>query len=86
MDPVVPLIAAAVLAAAALVAPSPRLRAWAMPGALAVTPVILVFHIADTEQFEEIVDVLRPVLEEASRRIGHSSPARGSERSARRSP
>jgi len=26
--------------------------------------------IADTEQFEEIVDVLRPVLEEASRRIG----------------
>src|SRR3954463_7585853 len=27
--------------------------------------------IADTEQFEEIVDVLRPVLEEASRRIGH---------------
>ncbi len=27
--------------------------------------------IADTEQFEEIVDVLRPVLEEASRRVGH---------------
>ncbi len=27
--------------------------------------------IADTEQFEEIVDVLRPVLEEAARRIGH---------------
>ena len=27
--------------------------------------------IADTEQFEEIVDVLRPTLEEASRRIGH---------------
>ncbi len=26
--------------------------------------------IADTEQFEEIVDVLRPVLEEAARRIG----------------
>lgn len=26
--------------------------------------------IADTEQFEEIVDVLRPVLEEASRRVG----------------
>jgi adenosylmethionine-8-amino-7-oxononanoate aminotransferase len=27
--------------------------------------------IADTEQFEEIVEVLRPVLEESSRRIGH---------------
>jgi adenosylmethionine-8-amino-7-oxononanoate aminotransferase len=26
--------------------------------------------IADTEQFEEIVDVMRPVLEEASRRVG----------------
>jgi adenosylmethionine-8-amino-7-oxononanoate aminotransferase len=28
--------------------------------------------IADTEQFEEIVDVLRPTLEEAARRAGHS--------------
>jgi adenosylmethionine-8-amino-7-oxononanoate aminotransferase len=27
--------------------------------------------IADTEQFEEIVDVLRPVLDEAARRVGH---------------
>jgi adenosylmethionine-8-amino-7-oxononanoate aminotransferase len=27
--------------------------------------------IADTEQFEEIVDVMRPVLEAASRRMGH---------------
>jgi adenosylmethionine-8-amino-7-oxononanoate aminotransferase len=27
--------------------------------------------IADTEQFEEIVDVMRPVLEEASRRVRH---------------
>jgi adenosylmethionine-8-amino-7-oxononanoate aminotransferase len=27
--------------------------------------------IADTEQFQEIVDVLRPVLEESARRIGH---------------
>ena len=27
--------------------------------------------IADTEQFEEIVEVLRPVLEEAARRVGH---------------
>jgi adenosylmethionine-8-amino-7-oxononanoate aminotransferase len=31
--------------------------------------------IADTEQFEEIVDVMRPVLEEASRRVGHSPGA-----------
>jgi adenosylmethionine-8-amino-7-oxononanoate aminotransferase len=38
--------------------------------------------VADTEQFEEIVDVMRPVLEEASRRVGHS---RGP-RSARRAP
>jgi adenosylmethionine-8-amino-7-oxononanoate aminotransferase len=29
--------------------------------------------IADTEQFEEIVDVLRPTLEEAARRIGRGS-------------
>jgi len=28
--------------------------------------------IADTEQFEEIVDVLRPVLEEAAQRVGHT--------------
>jgi adenosylmethionine-8-amino-7-oxononanoate aminotransferase len=27
--------------------------------------------IADTEQFEEMVDVLRPVLEESARRLGH---------------
>src|SRR5207248_10765819 len=27
--------------------------------------------IADSEQFEEIVDILRPTLEEAARRIGH---------------
>jgi adenosylmethionine-8-amino-7-oxononanoate aminotransferase len=39
--------------------------------------------IADTEQFEEIVDVLRPVLEEASRRVaaGQAGPDR-----ARRAP
>src|SRR5829696_720051 len=40
--------------------------------------------IADTEQFEEIVDVLRPVLEEASRRVGHSG-SKGPN-SARRAP
>jgi adenosylmethionine-8-amino-7-oxononanoate aminotransferase len=42
--------------------------------------------IADTEQFEEIVDVLRPVLEEASRRIGHSGSARPAGRAPRRAP
>jgi len=40
--------------------------------------------IADTEQFEEIVEVLRPVLEESSRRVGRSG-AKGP-RSARRAP
>jgi adenosylmethionine-8-amino-7-oxononanoate aminotransferase len=39
--------------------------------------------IADTEQFEEIVDVLRPTLEEAARRV--SGPAT-SPRKARRAP
>ena len=39
--------------------------------------------IADTEQFEEIVDVLRPTLEEAARRMGHTES--GSRR-VRRSP
>jgi len=39
--------------------------------------------IADTEQFEEIVDVLRPTLEEAARRIGHQESGAGR---ARRSP
>ena len=38
--------------------------------------------IADTEQFDEIVSVLRPVLEEASKRIA----ARGGARGPRRSP
>jgi adenosylmethionine-8-amino-7-oxononanoate aminotransferase len=41
--------------------------------------------IADTEQFEEIVDVLRPVLEEASRRVGHS-PRRRAKPWPRRAP
>ena len=39
--------------------------------------------IADTEQFEEIVDVLRPTLEEAARRVGHDGPGSGR---VRRSP
>jgi adenosylmethionine-8-amino-7-oxononanoate aminotransferase len=37
--------------------------------------------IADTEQFEEIVDILRPVLEESSKRIGHA-PGPGKPRRA----
>jgi adenosylmethionine-8-amino-7-oxononanoate aminotransferase len=39
--------------------------------------------IADTEQFEEIVDVLRPTLEEASRRVGQPG---GRAHRARRAP
>jgi adenosylmethionine-8-amino-7-oxononanoate aminotransferase len=42
--------------------------------------------IADTEQFEEIVDVLRPVLEEASRRVGHRTVDRRPSQRARRAP
>jgi len=41
--------------------------------------------IADTEQFEEIVDVLRPTLEEAARRTGHAGGTSRT-RSARRAP
>jgi adenosylmethionine-8-amino-7-oxononanoate aminotransferase len=41
--------------------------------------------IADTEQFEEIVEVLRPVLEEASRRVGSPSK-QGTARRTRRAP
>ena len=39
--------------------------------------------IADTELFEEIVDVLRPTLEEAARRMGHTGSGSGR---LRRSP
>ena len=41
--------------------------------------------IADTEQFEEIVDVLRPTLQQASRRVGHTA-AGPTRQAARRSP
>ena len=51
MDAPVPLIVVALLAAAALVVPSSRWRAAAMLGALAIAPVILVFHISSTDQF-----------------------------------
>ena len=54
------LILCAVLAAAALVAPSPRGRAGALLGALALAPVILVAHIWDSDQLATLRD--RPVL------------------------
>ncbi|MEA2290504.1 MAG: hypothetical protein QOD55_2501 [Solirubrobacteraceae bacterium] len=64
MDAAVPLIVVALLAAAALVAPSPRMRAGAMLAALAIAPVILIFHIADSDQFRTLVD--RPALAAAA--------------------
>jgi len=54
------LILCAVLAAAALVAPSPRGRAAALLGALALAPVILVAHIWDSDQLATLRD--RPAL------------------------
>jgi O-antigen ligase len=56
MDAPVPLIVAALLAAAALVAPTPRTRAAAMLGALILAPIILGFHIADSDQVEPLRD------------------------------
>jgi O-antigen ligase len=46
------LIAVALLAAAAVLADRPRLRAAAMAGALVLTPILLIAEIWDTEQFE----------------------------------
>jgi O-antigen ligase len=56
MDAPVPLILAALLAAGALVAPGPRARAAAMLGALILAPVILGFHIADSDQVQPLRD------------------------------
>ena len=56
MDAPVPLILAALLAAGALVAPGPRARAAAMLGALVLAPVILGFHIADSDQVKPLRD------------------------------
>jgi len=64
MDAPVPLIFVALLAALALVAPTARIRAWAMLGALAIAPVILVFHISDSDQFRALTD--RPTLAAAA--------------------
>src|SRR4051795_11451587 len=68
MDAPVPLIFVALLAALALVAPTARVRAAAMLGALAVAPVILVFHIADSDQFRALTD--RPSLAAAAAAAG----------------
>jgi O-antigen ligase len=54
MDAPVPLIIAALLAAGALVAPSPRARAAAMLGALVLAPIILGFHIASSDQLDPL--------------------------------
>jgi O-antigen ligase len=64
MDAPVPLILVALLAAAALVAPSSRWRGAAMLGALAIAPVILIFHISDTDQFRSLTN--RPSLAAAA--------------------
>jgi O-antigen ligase len=56
MDAPVPLIIAALLAAGALVAPTPRVRAAAMLGALILAPIILGFHIADSDQVKPLRD------------------------------
>jgi O-antigen ligase len=58
------LIAAALLAAAAVLAERPRLRAWAMAGALVLTPVLLIAEIYDTDQFRTLRD--RPAFTTAA--------------------
>jgi O-antigen ligase len=50
------LIIAALLAAGALVAPTPRVRAAAMLGALVLAPIILAFHISDSDQVQPLRD------------------------------
>jgi O-antigen ligase len=56
MDAPVPLILAALFAAGALVARAPRARAAAMLGALVLAPLILGFHIADSDQVKPLRD------------------------------
>jgi O-antigen ligase len=56
MDAPVPLIGLALLAAGVLVAPAPRARALAMFGALTLTPILLIAHIYDSEQFRPLRD------------------------------
>jgi hypothetical protein len=56
------IVIAAALAAAAIVGHSSRSRAWAMLGALALTPVLLVLSIWETPQLELVRDHTLPVL------------------------
>jgi O-antigen ligase len=58
------LIAVALLAAAAVLADRPRLRAGAMAGALVLTPILLIVEIYDTEQFRTLRD--RPAFTAAA--------------------
>jgi O-antigen ligase len=68
MDAAVPLIALALLAGAALVAPGPRARSAAMVAALAIAPVVLVVHISGSDQFQALVD--RPGIAAAAGAVG----------------
>jgi O-antigen ligase len=58
------LIAVALLAAAAVLAERPRLRAAAKAGALVLTPILLIVEIYDTEQFRTLRD--RPAFTAAA--------------------
>jgi hypothetical protein len=60
MDASVPLILAALAAAAALVLRSRAGRAWAMLAAVVLAPAVLVAHVADTDQVRTLTD--RPAL------------------------
>ena len=58
MDAPVPLIVASLLAAAAIVVPSARARAWTMLGALVLAPAILLSHIGGSDQLQPLRDSL----------------------------
>jgi O-antigen ligase len=56
------IVIAAALAAAAILAPTSRGRAWAMLGALALTPLLLVLSIWESPQLEVVRDHTLPAL------------------------
>jgi hypothetical protein len=56
------IVLAAALAAAALLAPTSRGRAWAMLAALALTPVLLMLSIWESPQLELVRDHTLPAL------------------------
>ncbi len=62
------MVALALLAAGAVLAREPRTRAWAMLGALVLTPVLLVAEIWETPQLAAVRD--RPVLALAGAAVG----------------